>query len=241
MQPSVPPDTQTAAIEDAAQGAQEGSIAQLQQAMATSAMKRVLPPAEAAAQQHEQEHTGPVTVPATEPADTAVTQPPAVSAADAVQPVVPSVPAAEQSSVPPAVQQGSLTFEAAVERVEGALRRLAVEFDKEGFFQHKVSTDLRGCEDYYERIKNPMWFARIREKVSSLLHPLRLYGYYYCPGFSKRNCGTGCRADALSEVLTELRTGTCWPKSPLYCSCGPESTARSTSSRRTWSSSAAMP
>ena len=240
MQPSVPPETQTAGVEDAAQGAQEGSTAQLQQAMATSAMKRVPPPAEAAAQQHEQEHTGPVTVSATAPADTPVTQPPAAPAADAVQPVVPSVPAAEQSSVPPAVQQGSLTFEAAVERVEGALRRLALEFDKEGFFQHKVSTDLRGCEDYYERIKNPMWFAHIREKVSLLSHPLRLYGSC-CSEFSQRYCDRGCGGDALFEVLQELCMGICWPNSPLSCSCGPESTAHSTSSRRTWSSSAATP
>ena len=61
--------------------------------------------------------------------------------------------------------QPALPVEAAIERVEGFMRRLAVEHDKEGFFQQKVSTELRGCEDYYERVKHPMWFARIGEKV----------------------------------------------------------------------------
>lgn len=80
-------------------------------------------------------------------------------------------PPAELGASQPAPQGNApagsaLTFEAAVERVEGVLRRLTLEHDKGGFFQDRVSTDLRGCENYYERIKHPMWFSRIREKVS---------------------------------------------------------------------------
>lgn len=71
-------------------------------------------------------------------------------------------------SASPAPVQPSLTSEAALERIEGLLRRLCAEHDPEGFFQEKVSTELKGCENYYERIKSPMWFSRIRSKVRFL-------------------------------------------------------------------------
>ena len=66
----------------------------------------------------------------------------------------------------------ALTLESAVERIDGLLRRLALEHDSEGYFQEKVSPSVPGCESYYERIKSPMWFALIREKVFTCSHPL---------------------------------------------------------------------
>lgn len=68
-------------------------------------------------------------------------------------------------SIPTALPSTKLSLEAAIERIDGMLRRIALEHDKENFFQEKVSTDVQGCKDYYQRIDKPMWFALIREKV----------------------------------------------------------------------------
>lgn len=73
----------------------------------------------------------------------------------------------QAEALPTAAAQPALTREAAIERLEGLLRRLSAEHDPEGFFREKVSTDLKGCENYYERIKNPMWLSLISSKVSS--------------------------------------------------------------------------
>lgn len=85
----------------------------------------------------------------------AVPMVPALSGAPSLQPI----------PVPTALPTNQLSTDAAIERVDGMLRRLALEHDKESFFQEKVLTSTQGCADYYERIKKPMWFAAIREKV----------------------------------------------------------------------------
>ena len=72
-----------------------------------------------------------------------------------------------QAEAPKASVQVALTKEAAVERLEGMLRRLSAEHDPEGFFRNRVSTDLKGCENYYERIKHPMWLSLISSKVDT--------------------------------------------------------------------------
>lgn len=60
-----------------------------------------------------------------------------------------------------------LTKEAAIERLEGLLRRLSAEHDPEGFFRERVSTELKGCENYYDRIRSPMWLSLVSSKVHS--------------------------------------------------------------------------
>jgi len=61
----------------------------------------------------------------------------------------------------------ALTPEVALERLEGLLRRLGAEHDPENFFQEKVSTQMPGCADYYEKIKHPMWFSQMHAKVTT--------------------------------------------------------------------------
>lgn len=58
-----------------------------------------------------------------------------------------------------------LTREAAIERLEGLLRRLSAEHDPEGFFRERVSTEIAGCEKYYDSIKSPMWLSLVSSKV----------------------------------------------------------------------------
>jgi len=60
-----------------------------------------------------------------------------------------------------------LVAEVAIERLEGLLRRLGAEHDPESFFQERVLKEQLGCENYYEKIKNPMWFSLIRAKVNT--------------------------------------------------------------------------
>jgi hypothetical protein len=61
-----------------------------------------------------------------------------------------------------------LAAEVAIERLEGLLRRLGAEHDPENFFQERVREEMLGCGNYYDKIKNPMWFSLIRNKVRVL-------------------------------------------------------------------------
>lgn len=150
-------------------------------AMAAAAVTQL--PAEAASAEPAAHMPAVTTQPPSDQPPVATVPPPtlpvqSVAAAPANgQPATTAAPSqAAAATTQPAAAGGAapvlgLTYEAAVERVEGFLRRLAVEHDKEGFFQEKVLTSLRGCEDYYVRIKHPMWFSRMREKASSLQSP----------------------------------------------------------------------
>ena len=104
---------------------------------------------------------------------TAAAPGPAVAAGQASQPQHAN---AEASSRPdthsqPAANPAmpSLTREAAIERLEGLLRRLSSEHDPEGFFREAVSKELEGCKDYYDRISQPMWLSRISSQVISIV------------------------------------------------------------------------
>ena len=94
---------------------------------------------------------------------------PAVAAGPASQPQPKHAEASSQATAhsqpAAALSAPSLTREAAIERLEGLLRRLSAEHDPEGFFREAVSKHLAGCEDYYDRISSPMWLSRISTQV----------------------------------------------------------------------------
>lgn len=113
--------------------------------------------------QNGKQHNKTTTAAAPQPAvvEALAKQPQQATGEASSQPTAQSEPAAAPANP-------TLTREAAIERLEGLLRRLSAEHDPEGFFREAVSVELKGCEDYYDRISRPMWLSRISTQVSSL-------------------------------------------------------------------------